>query len=156
MPKLAWLARCYCTCAADARVLRMRGQCGSNIWTAVVIVENILTCLIFSDQIFRKEKGERFLLMISCVVTFFSKINLTIIMWSTKEWTKNCSIDEKSDETSFAVACGKCEKRFFNEKKFIRHYVPYHELDIAWNVINVFLTRKVTKQQVLYHTDKKW
>ena len=43
--------------AADARVLRMRSQCGSNVWTAVVITMNILTCLIFSDQIFREERG---------------------------------------------------------------------------------------------------
>ena len=57
VPKLAWLARRYCACAADARVLRMRSQCGSNVWTAVVITMNILTCLIFSDQIFREERG---------------------------------------------------------------------------------------------------
>ena len=58
MPKLALHMRGYCACAADARVLRMRGWCGSYIWTAVVITMNILTCLIFSDQIFREEKGD--------------------------------------------------------------------------------------------------
>ena len=46
--------RSYCVCAADARVLRMRGRCGSNVGTAVVIT--MITCLIFSDQIFRKER----------------------------------------------------------------------------------------------------
>ena len=34
--------------------------------------------------------------------------------------------DEKSDEASCAVIWIDCEKRFFDEKEFTRHYVPYH------------------------------
>ena len=84
---------------AGAPLLRMRGHCGSNIWTAVMIVKKILTCLIFSDQIFRKEKGERFLLMMDHHVL------------------KTCgkcdnAFDEESDEASCAVPCIECDKRF--------------------------------------------
>ena len=34
--------------------------------------------------------------------------------------------DEEIDEVSCAVTWIDCEKRFFDEGKFIRHHVPYH------------------------------
>ena len=72
-------------------------------------------------------------------------VNVINVFWRRKWW--------------WSIMCCNMDRMwetFFDEKKFIRHYVPYHELDVAWNVINVFLTRKVTKHQVLYHTAKEW
>ena len=37
---------------------------------------------------------------------------------------------KKSDKTSWAVPCIECEKRFFDEKEFIRHHELYHELEV--------------------------
>ena len=37
----------------------------------------------------------------------------------------------------------KCEKHFLTKRNFIKHYVPCHELDAAWNVRNVFDENKI-------------
>ena len=57
MPKLALHMRGYCACAADARVLRMRGRCRSNVWTAVVITMSILD--IFRSD-FQRGEDDKF------------------------------------------------------------------------------------------------
>ena len=146
--------RGYCACAADAWVLRMRSQCGSNVWTAVVITMNILTCLIFSDQIFREGRrwwGSENAWNVEKIPND-DENSCAKNLWKMRE---TCKDEKESDEASWAVPwtrsavnvisvfwrerihqtlcslpwtgnCMKCEKYLLTKRNYIRHHGVYH------------------------------
>ena len=69
------------------------------------------------------------------VINFFDEENdeascAVNVFWRRKWWSIMCCNMDRLWET------------FFDEKNFIRHYVPYNELDVAWNVNNIFDEKK--------------
>ena len=59
--------------------------------------------------------------------------------------------DEESDEASCAVPCIECEKRFFDEKEFIRHHELYHELEVQSMRETFFDEKEFIRHYVPYH-----
>ena len=106
VPNFARLARR--NYAADARLLRMCGRRDSNDWTAVVTTMNILIFsyfqIRFSDPSLRE--GRQW---------WGSKMERLLLMM------KIC------DSSS---SCGKCEKSVMTRRKFNKHHVIYHELEV--------------------------
>ena len=86
---------------------------------------------------------------------FWRKGNSSDIMWYTMN--SKCSQCEKrfwrkGYSTNIMVwTMDRMWQTFLTKRKFIRHYVPYHELDVAWNVKNFFDEKESIRHYGVYH-----
>ena len=62
--------------------------------------------------------------------------------------------DEESDEASCAVPCIECEKRFLTKKIFNKHHGLYHELEVQSMRETFFDEKEFIRHYVPYHTAK--
>ena len=98
---------------------------------------------------------------IECDKRFWRKGNSSDIMFPTMNsmlhemWKTFLTRKNPSDIMGCTMnsKCCKCDKRFLTRKKFNKHYVIYHELDVAWNVKNFFDEKKWwNKSSALAHS----
>ena len=100
---------------------------------------------------------------IECDKRFWRKGNSSDIMFPTMNsmlhemWKTFLTRKNPSDIMGCTMnsKCCKCDKRFLTRKKFNKHYVIYHELDVAWNVKN-FFDEKKWWNTLCYNMCKMW